>query len=135
MHYDDCVVRDNLVVGDTLQLTDCLTPVDPSANEIRRTPDEFPAEPRIVAFPNAYDPSRVHLAIFNWSRQATVAIPVAGFLKPGDGYRLRNPADFHGKSPYSGICEGPALELPLDREFAAFVLEKTAPTGPNRENR
>ena len=105
------------------------------ANEIRRTPDTFPAEPRIVAFPNAYDPSRVHLAVFNWSRRARIAVPVAGFLEPGDGYRLRNPADFHGEAVFSGICTGPALDLPFDREFGAFVLEKTAPTAPVPENR
>lgn len=136
LHYEDCVVRDNLLVGDTIQASECASTIDLAENEVRRTEGEFPAEPRIVLHPNEHDPARVHLAIFNWSRREKVSIPVEGILGPGDRYRLHDPADFFGEPVFSGICEGSSISLPLDREFAAYVLIREPSTvGRVRENR
>ncbi|HEV2970789.1 MAG TPA: right-handed parallel beta-helix repeat-containing protein [Pirellulales bacterium] len=122
---DDCEVRDNLVLNGDLRLNK-FKKVIQSGNQTIRPNDPRPSEPaRVVIQPSRYDPSRAHLAIFNWARTPTVALtPVRlkGFAKPGDNLRLLNPRDFYGKPLLKVVLGDQSIEVPIQGEFAAFVL-------------
>ena len=45
-------------------------------------------------------------------------------LKPGDAFRLLNPRDFFGQPILTGRAAGPSINVPVDGEFAAFVMLK-----------
>jgi len=52
--------------------------------------------------PNKYDPSRAHLAVFNWEKKPKVPVDPGDFLKAEDRYRLMNPKDFFGMAVLAG---------------------------------
>jgi hypothetical protein len=83
---------------------------------------------RIEIRPNRYDPNRVHIAIFNWSRTPTVALDLGKLLgknlKTGDAYQLHNPRDVFGKPVVEGVYDGKPVAAPVKGEFAAYVLVK-----------
>ena len=85
----------------------------------------LPAEPPLVVLrPNKYDHARANLAIFNWSKQASVDVDASSFLRAGDEYRLMNPRDFFGKPALEGKYTDTPISVPMEGEFAAFVLIK-----------
>jgi len=129
MHYQDCRVRGNLIVGDTIQASECHASIDLSDNVTQRTPAEFPTTPKVIVHANEYDPTRAHLAIFNWAGAKAAKVSVEGTLEPGDLYRLYDPTDVFGEAKFTGVCEGSSIDLPLDREFTAYLLirETAAP--------
>ncbi len=120
--YDQCEVKGNLVVGDSIRQVECGPGVVLQENTILRTEREFPGEPRILWFRNEHDPDRAHLAVFNWPRLDRVPVGVDGFLRPGDRYRMLDPANMFGVPVSAGVCEGESIDLPMDGEFAAFVV-------------
>jgi hypothetical protein len=97
---------------------------------------ELPAS-KCVLIPHRYDPCRAHVAIYNGAKAKSVALPVGEFLKPGTPFRLFNPQAGKGerdaalgplgKPVLEGKVEGAAIEIPMDGEFAAFVLIKEKP--------
>lgn len=120
--YKKVVAKDNTVVGGGIGFNNCVA-VEQENNRILSQP---PAEPVIVLQPNAYDPNRANLAIFNFPKAEQVAVSVADFLKPGDAYRLMNPEDLYGEPVAQGTCQGETISVPVKGEFAAFVMFKEA---------
>ncbi len=51
-----------------------------------------------------------------------MAVDVSGLLKPGDHFRLLDPRNFYGEPVLAGRATGPRINVPMDGEFAAFVL-------------
>ena len=84
--------------------------------------DQMPEQPRIVLLPNKYDEKRANLAVFNWDKRATVKVPAGEFLKDGDRFRLVDPLDFYGKPVFEGRCDDGSLVVPIEEEFAVFVV-------------
>ncbi len=83
-------------------------------------PTDAPA--RVVLRPNRYDSNRANVVVFNWSKQPAVELPLDSFLQSGDRYRLHNPRDFYGKPIQTGRFDGRPVRVPVDGEFASFVL-------------
>lgn len=67
----------------------------------------------------------INLLIFNWSKKPFAEVWPAPFLKKNDHYRLVNPKDFFGKPFLEGVFENKSVSIPVDGEFAAFVIMKT----------
>lgn len=104
-----------------------------------------PMETRVFVRPNAYEAGRAHIAVFNWAGLASVAVDVAGVLRPGDRYEVRNVQDVFGAPVASGVYTGGALSLPMEGveppaaagrpgtpprtgpAFDAFLLVRTSP--------
>jgi len=123
-HNLDCVVRDNVIVNGRLFIKD-FREVTEEDNLILSKDDPRPKEPPLVILrPNKYDPNRANLAIFNWDKQASIDVDPGSFLKNGDRYRLMNPRDFFGKPVLKGEYSQEFISVPVDGEFAAFVLIK-----------
>ena len=102
----------------------------------------LPVSPTAVFVrPNAYEPGRANITIYNWAKASTVDVNVGSVLKSGDVYELRNAQNFYGSPVLSGTYAGTALHVPMTGlvsavpvgyptpkqtapEFNAFVLIK-----------
>jgi hypothetical protein len=120
---EDCEVRGNLVVDSTLIINRFKSAVSED-NLILAKNDPRPSGTKVFFRVNKYDPCRANMAIFNWDRQSTVAVDVSSLLKAGDKFRLLNPRSFYGPPILSGRATGPSITVPMDTEFAAFVVMK-----------
>lgn len=120
--YKKVLAKDNTVIGGGIGFNNCQG-VEQENNRLLNQP---PADPVIVLQPNAYDPNRANLAIFNFAKAEQVAVNVADFLKPGEVYRLMDPEDLYGEPVAKGTCEGPTISVPLKEEFGVFVVFKEA---------
>jgi hypothetical protein len=121
---EDCEIRDNVIVNGRLDVVRYKRAVR-EGNLVLAKGDPRPDAPKAILLPNKYDPNRAHLAIYAFGRKDGVAVPVAGFLKPGDAYRLQSPRDFYGAPLLEGTCSGETIPVPMTSEFAAFVLLRT----------
>lgn len=72
-----------------------------------------PSTPQVFVRPNAYEPGRATIIVFNWSRQGTVAVDVSGVLQAGDRFEVHNVQDFYGAAVLGGTYTGDPLTLPM----------------------
>jgi Right handed beta helix region len=72
-----------------------------------------PTGVKVVVRPNAYEPGRANIIIYNWAQQSTVTVDVSGVLSPGERYVVQNAQDFYGAPADSGIYTGSPLHLPM----------------------
>lgn len=73
---------------------------------------------------NQYEDGRAHLIIFNWPRQATVAVDLSSVLKVGERFEAVNVANL-AAPVLSGVFNGAAVQVPTPAEFQAFILRRT----------
>jgi len=76
---------------------------------------------------NQYEPSRVHLAVYNWDHKPAVDIDVADIAQPGSEYRVVSVLDYFGEPVAKGKITGKTISLPMaghryEPEFGAYVL-------------
>jgi hypothetical protein len=105
-----------------------------------------PTGVKIFVRPNIYEAGRAHIVVYNWDLASTASVDVSGILSAGDGFEVRNAADFFGAPVLTGTYSGGALTLPLSgltvaqpigvpapnpigREFNVFVLLPASPGG------
>lgn len=74
-----------------------------------------PAPTQTVAFvrPNAYEPGRAFVVVFNWGAQASAAADLSGVLQAGQGYEVRNVQDLFGAPTTSGTYGGGSISIPI----------------------
>jgi len=93
-----------------------------------------PSAPWAFVRPNAYEPGRAHIVVYNWSLQASVAVDVSTVMKPGDNYEVHNVQDLVGPAVVSGAYPGGAITLPMSATAAPVPIGlSTSPapvTGP-----
>jgi len=100
----------------------------------------------IAVIPNAYEPGRANIVVYNWANQASANVNVGGILASGDHYEVRNVQDLFGSPVASGTYNGggtitvplagvtptppiggsPAGPVKTGPEFNAFLLLKTS---------
>ena len=100
----------------------------------------------IAVIPNAYEPGRANIVVYNWANQASANVIVGGILASGDHYEVRNVQDLFGSPVASGTYNGggtitvplagvtpsppiggsPAGPVKTGPEFNAFLLLKTS---------
>jgi hypothetical protein len=120
---EDCEIRDNVIANGDLVITKYNKVVN-EGNLVLKRGEKRPQGTKAALLPNKYDSSRAHLAIFNWQQAKQVQVPVKPFLKPGDAFRLMKPEDLFGKPVFEGACKGETITVPVDGEFAVFVVLK-----------
>ncbi len=116
---EDCEVRDNVVAKGSLTVEKYRKVVD--EGNVRGLPDK-----KAVLIPNRYDPNRAHMVIYNGEKAGQMRVIIAPFLKRGDRFRLMSPRDFFGKPVFEGKCEGETVTVPVEGEFAVFVVVREA---------
>jgi hypothetical protein len=132
----DCEVRGNVIINGGLSINHFQQVVNED-NLVWATESPRPPGARVVVRPNQYDPYRANVAVFNWDKNAMIAIDASLFLRPGDRFRLLNPRELYGHAVVEGESTGAPIVVPVAGEFAAFVLLKTtaAKADPARKHR
>ncbi len=123
---EDCEVRDNIIADGGLSINNYKKAIN-EGNLIVPKGAKRPAGSKAVLMPSKYDPKRAHLAIYNWDNAKQVTLPVKGFLRPGERFRLFDPKGLFGKPVLEGICQGETISVPMGGEFAPFVLLREEP--------
>jgi hypothetical protein len=118
---EDCEVQGNVIVNGGLSINKYKKVVNED-NLVLDKKDARPREARVIVRPSKYEPARAHLALFNWDKQPTVNVDAGTLLKNGDRYRLLNPRDPFGKAVQTGTYDGNPIRVPVQGEFAAYVL-------------
>jgi hypothetical protein len=72
-----------------------------------------PATPVVFVRPNAYEPGRANIVVYNWGRLASVPANVAGVLQPGQAYAVWSVQALFGPPLASGVYSGESLDLPM----------------------
>jgi len=90
-----------------------------------------PTTPKVVVRPNAYEPGRANIIVYNWGARSSITVDVLGLLTAGDGYEVRNVQDFYGapvaQGTYSG---GGTIAIPMGGVPAPLPIGRTTPTPP-----
>lgn len=97
--------------------------------------------------PNAYEPGRAHIVMYNWGHESQVTVDLSGAgLALGTAYEIRDAQNYFGPPVTSGIYNGspatvvmtgltpvlpvgnvPRLPTHAAPEFAAFIVVPTTP--------
>jgi hypothetical protein len=87
---------------------------------------------KVFVRPNAYEPGRANITVYNWPHQSTVDVDLSGAAYVGGAYEIRNAQDFYGTPVASGIFDGSLVTLPLSGLTVASPVGWPAPsvTGP-----
>jgi len=72
-----------------------------------------PTQPLVFVRPNAYEPGRAAVIIYNWSRQASVSVDLSSVLGVGRRYEVRNVQDLFGAPLVSGTFGGGTISFPM----------------------
>jgi parallel beta-helix repeat protein len=103
-----------------------------------------------IVRPNRYDPSRVHIAIYNWDQDPEVSIDLSSVLSDGAAYQLVDVQDYFGPPVLTGVYrQGTPVAIPMTGvrvtpvigqssrppshtgpEFGAFVLRVLTSDSP-----
>jgi hypothetical protein len=82
----------------------------------------MPAQPKVFAWPNEYEPGRGHLAIVNWGKAQSVSVDLSPIVAKGAAFTVHVYKDAFGKPAASGTLSGP-VEIPMGgEEFQAFLV-------------
>src|SRR5436190_445427 len=94
-----------------------------------------PTKHLAFVLPNAYEPGRAAVIIYNWSRQASVSVDLSSVLGVGRRYEVRNVQDLFGAPLVSGTFGGGTLSFPMagiTRPTPVGLSSSPAPvTGPD----
>jgi hypothetical protein len=74
---------------------------------------QAPTAPKVFVRPNKYEPGRAMIVVYNWGRQASVAVDVASVLAVGDRWELRNVQAFYGAPAATGTYQGGTIQVPM----------------------
>jgi hypothetical protein len=121
---EDCEVSGNVIARGELEILRYRGAVNRDNRVIGRGAPRPAGPAQVVVQPHRLDPDRATVAIFNWARAARVAVDPAAALQPGAAFRLMNPRQFYGKPVLAGTYAGQPVEVPVEGEFAAYVLLK-----------
>jgi hypothetical protein len=145
----DAVVKDNYFVGGvSLRKWEKLTvagntfiggppQVEPSAGDWRASNTVVAGRPtgvKVVVRPNAYEPGRVNVVVYNWDKKDAVEADLSKVLKAGARFKIVSAQDFFGEPVLDGRYDGKPVRLPM-KEYRAVPpigKEKYVPpaTGP-----
>jgi hypothetical protein len=95
----------------------------------RTTP---PTQDKVTILPNAYEPGRATIVVYNWDGSATQPVDLTGIVSPGAAYEIRNAQNFYGPPVLSGTYSGGSVTLPMTGLTPATPVGYAAPssTGP-----
>ena len=87
---------------------------------------------KVFVRPNAYEAGRANIAIYNWDHAEHGVRERSSILSPGDGFEVRNAADFFGAPVLTGTYSGGSITLPMNNLSVATPIGVVAPnpTGP-----
>jgi len=78
-----------------------------------------PQATQIFIRPNAYEPGRANVAVFNWDKKESVELDLYKILKPGDAYSIRDAQNYYGEAVAFGVYDGGPVVIPMNLERVA----------------
>lgn len=63
--------------------------------------------------PNAYEPGRANIAIYNWDEKKMVPLNLSAVLKPSQAFEIRDAQNFFGEPVARGIYDGQPVLIPM----------------------
>jgi len=63
--------------------------------------------------PNAYEPGRANIVVFNWSGASSAAVSLAGHLNIGESYEIMDAQNYFAGPLASGVFNGGQVTLPM----------------------
>lgn len=118
----DCDLRDNRIFRGSVVIQKYQT-VKQEGTWIFKE-NEKPTKTESFVLPNAYEPGRAHVVVYNWSGEATTMVEVGKLLTDGDGYVLHDPKKMYEQPVHTGIATAGKVQIPTPAEFAVYVLRK-----------
>ena len=109
---DGLTATGNYVVGGTGMSQGTWTNAIITGNTVI-TSGTKPTQPLVFVRPNAYEPGRAAVIIYNWSRQASVSVDLSSVLSVGRRYEVRNVQDLFGAPLVSGTFGGGTISFPM----------------------
>jgi uncharacterized protein YjdB len=109
---DGLTATGNYVVGGTGMSQGTWTNAVITGNTVI-TSGTKPTQPLVFVRPNAYEPGRAAVIIYNWSRQASVSVDLSSVLSVGRRYEVRNVQDLFGAPLVSGTFGGGTISFPM----------------------
>jgi hypothetical protein len=81
-----------------------------------------PKQNKVVVIPNAYDPTRLHIIVFNWEKSGTQNLSLSPLMKVGSTFKIYNAKQPFTEPIIAGTYSG-SISIPLNaQEFSAFLL-------------
>ncbi|MBW2458335.1 MAG: right-handed parallel beta-helix repeat-containing protein [Deltaproteobacteria bacterium] len=123
---DQAAITGNTLIGDVTDFDSSTYPDN----------DYHPTKPsglEVFVRPNAYEPGRAHVVIYNWDLAPVVSVDLApAGLELDSPYQLRDAQNFWGEPVASGTYDGTPVDVPmagLDKETGPGmpVLPHSAP--------
>ena len=72
-----------------------------------------PTQTAVFVRPNAYEPGRAFVVVFNWASNGSVSADVSSVLQSGDAYEVRNVQDLFGAPAVTGTYRGGSISIPI----------------------
>jgi len=76
-------------------------------------PGAAPTGTQVFVRPNAYEPARANIIIFNWAESANVSVDLSSVLSIGQNYTIKNVQDYYGGAVVSGTYDGAPVSIPM----------------------
>ncbi len=92
-----------------------------------------PTGVKVFLRPNAYEPGRAHIVVYNWDLDSTVNLDLSSFLAPGAAYALRNAQNPFGPPVASGVYDGQPVAVPMAGLTPATPVGVPAPAPSGTE--
>ena len=73
---------------------------------------------KVAVRPNAYEPGRAHVIVYNWDRRPAVDVDLSKVLKTGAKFKVASAQDFFGEPVLAGKYDGKPVRLPM-KEYRA----------------
>ncbi len=86
-----------------------------------------PTQDKVFILPNAYEPGRATVVVYNWDGSATQAVDLTGVVSPGAAYEIRNAQNFYGPPVVSGTYGGGTVTVPMTGLTPATPVGFAAP--------
>ncbi|HPY18975.1 MAG TPA: chondroitinase-B domain-containing protein, partial [Polyangiaceae bacterium] len=82
----------------------------------------MPTQPMVAVLPNAYEPGRAHVVIFNFAKASTTAVDLSPAVGQGKTYRVMAVKDAFGTPVAQGTYNGGTVNIPTPSEFGVFLV-------------
>jgi hypothetical protein len=94
------------------------------ADSLLNTFLDTPPADTVIVIPNAYEPGRANVAVYNWSLKPFVSLDVSGVLSPGDFFEVSDAQNYFGPPAASGIYGGGSIVVPMTGLVAVSPIGK-----------
>jgi hypothetical protein len=119
--------------GSALPLSDWKSATGLGASD--QAPAATPGATKVFVRANKYEPGRALVVVYNWGSQSSVDVNLAGVLRSGQQYEVRNVQDMFGRPVASGTFNGSTISLAMSGVNPPMPIgrsTRTPPkTGPN----